>query len=221
MKSRIILLAVALSVPQISHAQGTMTYLSNLGQPSVGSLSVGSDSWLATVFLTGTNAGGYSLDSIQLATADASGNPSGFTVMLYANSGPATISPGSALGSLNGSLSPVTSGIYTYTPASSLALSPHTLYFIVLTAGTAIADGAYEWSLAGINSYNPSGDWAATGAVWTSSHGSSWPPPAGGNPQFAIYATAVPEPSTVALLALSGCFLAGRRALRSGGRVGI
>jgi hypothetical protein len=53
----IIVLAVVLSAPQITQAQGT-TYLSNLGEPSTGSLAVGSDSWLAVSFGTGTNVGG-------------------------------------------------------------------------------------------------------------------------------------------------------------------
>jgi hypothetical protein len=59
---------------QLALAQGTTTYLSNLGQASAGSLAVGSDSWLAAPFGTGFNAGGYVLDSAQLSLTDASGN---------------------------------------------------------------------------------------------------------------------------------------------------
>ncbi|MGA3213100.1 MAG: choice-of-anchor R domain-containing protein, partial [Terriglobales bacterium] len=139
-----------LLTPQLLQAQGT-TYLSNLDQSSAGSLAVGSDSWLAGIFTTGLNPGGYVLNSIQLAMTDASGSPGGFMVMLYA---PAIggILPGSSLGTLNGSLNPVTSGIYTYTPAATLTLAPNVPYSIVLTAGTAVANGAYELSCAGINS---------------------------------------------------------------------
>jgi hypothetical protein len=68
-------------------------YLSNLGQSSTGSLAVGSDSWLAASFGTGTNEGGYELNSIQLAMTDASGNPSGFTVMIYTNGESGAIAP--------------------------------------------------------------------------------------------------------------------------------
>jgi hypothetical protein len=204
MKSSIIVcLAVALSVPQIIQAQGTMTYFSNLGQPSVGSQPVGSDSWLAIEVLTGGNRAGYSLDSIQLAMTDASGSPSGFTVMLCSNAS----SPGPVLDTLNGSLSPVSSGIYTYTPASNLTLKGNSAYYIVITAGTAVADGAYEWSLAGANSYDSVGGWHEPGGIFTSSNGSSWSLDTGSYPQFAINATAVPEPSTLALLALGGFFL--------------
>src|ERR1035438_4209949 len=143
MKKIIIMFLVGLVATKIVEAQGT-TYLSNLGDSSTGSSSIGSDSWLAADVSTGNNIGGYTFNSIQLALTDASDNPSGFTVMVYGqdNSVHGSILPGSSLGTLTGSLSPVTGGIYTYTTASSLTLLPRTDYFIVLTAGTAIANGA-------------------------------------------------------------------------------
>lgn len=120
---------------------------------------------------------------------------------------PPPVPGGSSLGTLNGSLDPVTSGIYTYTPAGSLTLAPDQAYCIVLTAGTPVANGAYEWSYADMNSYNPSGGWSFIG-VWTSSNGSApWVGSGGTFPQFAINATAVPEPSTLGLLSLGAFFL--------------
>src|ERR1035437_4321193 len=125
MKNLIIAFAIALLATQIIRAQGTITYLSNLGQTSTGSLAVGSDLSLAAEFLTGNNVGGYALNSIQLGMIDALGTPSGFTVMIYAQNGnPAGESPGSSIGTLNGSLNPVTAGTYTYTAPSNLTLSP-------------------------------------------------------------------------------------------------
>jgi hypothetical protein len=210
MKKIIITFVVGLLAPQIVQAQGTLTYLSNLGQSSTGSDAVGSDSWLAIDFFTGTNAGGYVLNSVQLAMTDASGNPSGFTVMIYTDagfgppSGPRAI-PGSSLGSLSGSSDPETSGIYTYTDGSNIILLPNFSYFIVLTAGTAVANGAYEWSLAGTSSYNPSGRWA-TSVFDTSSSGSSWTSISSTYPQFTINATPVPEPDFLSLFGLGGLF---------------
>jgi hypothetical protein len=159
MKNLIIGSVIALAsilAPQILKAQGT-TFLSNLGQPSDGSNAVGSDSWLAALFFTGTNSSGYMLGSLQLAITDASGNPSGFTAMLYSALIGGGTFPGSSLGTLDGSLNPTTAGIYTFTPASNLTLSAETPYFIVLTAGTAVANGAYGWGYANTSTYNPSG----------------------------------------------------------------
>ena len=190
--------------PQPAQAQGTMAYLSNVDQPSAGSFAVGSDSWLAAGFATGTNASGYTLDSIQLRMADASGTPSGFTVMLYTMAVNAGL-PGHSLATLDSSLSPITGGIFSYTPTSSLTLFPRTHYFIVLTAGTAIANGAYDWSNVDPNSYNPSGGWVGFGGgVLTSSDGSFWSSISGNSAQFAINATAIPEPGVLGLLGLGG-----------------
>lgn len=95
--------AAALLSPHAAQAQGTTPYLSSLSQSYTGNEAVGSDSWLAVPFVTGNSPGGYNLDSVQLGMADASGNPSGFAVMLYADSGnPLGASPGSSLGSLSG-----------------------------------------------------------------------------------------------------------------------
>ena len=208
----ILALALGMLSPQIIQAQGT-TYLSNLDQSSVGSLAVGSNSWVAAGIYTGTNPGGYVLNSIQLAMTDASGNPSGFMAMLYnpLHGGPPS-GPGTSLVTLNGSLNPVTAGTYTYAAPSNLTLPPHNEYFIVLTAETAVANGAYEWSLSGTDSYNPSDGWSNLGGVWTSSNGSflSWNSTSS-FPQFAIYGTAVPEPGVLSLFVLGGFLLVWHR----------
>lgn len=180
-------------------------YYPNLGLSSTGSAAVGSDSWLAAGFFTGDNASGYLLNSVQLGMADASGSPSDFMVMLYGPPTiPAAVVPGSSLGTLAGSLNPAIGGIYTYTASPNLVLSPSTYYFVVLTAGTAIANGAYEWSE---SAYPPSiNDWGANNAVLHSSNGTSgWSPtPYLGIAQFAIDATDVPEPGILSLFVLGG-----------------
>jgi hypothetical protein len=201
-------LALAVLSPPIAEAQGTL-YFSNLGQTSSGSASVGSDSWLAGSFETGTNADGYLLDSVELALADASGSPSNFTVMVYNLRSIAGVTPGSSLGTLNGSLDPVTAGVYTYSPASSLTLLPNTMYFIVTTAGTAVANGAYEWSFTSTAINGGSGGWVGTANLQSSSTGvfPYWQQLPGEYAQFAIYATPIPEPSTLGLLVLGGFLL--------------
>ena len=197
--------SIAFLFPQLIQAQGTV-YLSNLAQASTGGVTVGSNSWFAAEFRTGTNTGGYLLNSVQLGMTDASGSPNGFTVLIYSAISIATTLPGSSLGTLNGSLSPATAGVFTYTPVANLTLSRQTDYFIVLTAATAIANGAYGLSLSGIDSYNPSGNWRVIqglfSGVYGSSNGSAWNSLAGTYPQFAIDATAIPEPGVLSLFAL-------------------
>lgn len=216
MRKIIVTLMAGLLIAQSSQGQGTV-YVSNLSQTSTGSEAVGSDSWIAAQFHTGNTANGYLLDSVQLAIANATGSPSGFMVMIYAQSGdPNAILPGSSLGNLSSSLDPSAAGIYTYSPASNFTLLSNTSYFIVLTAGTTIANGAYEWSLSGVNSYNPNGGWTVFGGVSSdvlkSSNGSTWNSLSGVYPQFAITATPIPEPSSSLLLLLgSSVFIYVRR----------
>ncbi len=205
MKKLIIVFSVGLLIQQITQAQGTV-YLSNLGQSFPDSNPVASDSWLAADFITGNNAGGYLLDSFELGMANATGNPSGFTVMLYSATGIAGVNPGSSLGTLTGSLSPISAGTYTYTPAADLFLSPSTRYFIVLNAGTIVANGAYEWNYTSTFSYNPSGGWFGVAVTIASSDGSSWfrlgLSPNYDYSEIAITATPVPEPGVLSLLGL-------------------
>ena len=193
-------LALALLAPQAAQSQGTM-YVSSLGQPSTGSVAVGSDSWQAEFFATGKNPGGYLLNSIQLAMAPASGAPSQFIVALYSAHDPIAHRPDSSLGILAGSSDPETSGIYNYT-ASGVTLPPSTYYYVVLTSGTTVSSGFYAWSF---NNSPPvtSGGWGGTQNLFNSSDGSSWHF-AYEDPQFSVTATVVPEPDTLSLLALAG-----------------
>jgi len=213
--SGFIALALLISAPTFTRAQGTI-YLSNLGATPSGSLAVASDAWVATDFSTGTNAGGYILNSIQLGMADASGAPSGFSVMLYTDVGKAAPYPGTSLGSLSGSENPSTTGVYTYTPTGDLLLSARTAYYIVVSAGTPAAEGAYRWNYAGTWSYNRIDGWNGI-YPYLSSDGSSWTknglPVA--FPLFGVNATPeVPEPSGTALLLLGGFWVARRGTLR-------
>ena len=215
--SSILLFGVGLSAPRLVQAQGTLS-LSNLGMTSTGSAPVGSDSWLGMDFRTGTNAGGYLLNSVELALGNASGNPSGFTAMIYQGTDfPIGASLGRSIGTLNGSLDPVTAGIYTYSPISDLTRSPGTEYFLVITAGTPVANGAYNWSYTDTFPPTQTGGWLGGSYFVSSQHGTYANGGFRGHyAQFAIYATdiAVPEPSTVSLLVLGGLWLLRRKCRR-------
>jgi hypothetical protein len=188
-------------VPQ-SPAQGT--FVSNIGATSVGNVAVGSDSWLAQSFLTGTNVGGYSINSVQVLMGTAGGNPNGFAISIFSASSSPLQLPQNNLGNLLGP-APLTSGVYSYS-ASSLNLSPSTVYYVVATAASQVALGTYNWSA----THDPAlqnGGWSV-GSYGVSLDGQSWTPTRVNALQFAINATAIPEPSSLALLGLGGLCLA-------------
>lgn len=196
----VLAMAVQQFAPSFVQAQGTL-YVSNLGVTSEGSKAVGSDSWFAELFSTGTDSGGYILNSVQLLMDTASGSPSGFTVALYSYS---STEPGSSLGDLSGS-DPAAGGVFTYT-ASNIILLPSTFYWIVVTSATPIASGSYNWSLADTINYSSSDGWEI-GSYDESSNGSEWAEPRSNPLQYGVYATAVPEPVTYALGAMGALLL--------------
>jgi hypothetical protein len=207
MKQIIILMLAGLLTADVVRGQGTV-YLSSLGQQNgIGNSvnAVASDSWLASGFKTGTNSGGYALNSVQLQMDDATGNPDGFTLMLYTTSQTNSFSspPQNSLGILAGSTNPSMQGVYTYT-ASGLTLSASTWYFIVLIASSPSVNGSYI-SDADASTYNPVGGWIinpTNTALKSSNTGSSWNINGEAFPIYAITATPVPEPETYVLLGL-------------------
>ncbi len=200
----IILSALALLTPQTSPAQGTV-YVSNLNQPSTAGAPVASDSWFAESFETGTNPGGYTLNSIQLMLGLASGNPGGFGVSIYSEN--IHKFPGDSLASLTGSTSPAAGGLFNYA-ASDVALLPSAYYFIVITAATPVAAGSYSWSVANNFTYSSADNWVLGPYYYASADGSVWT--RNGHPfEFVITATAVPEPSSLMLLGLGGLMFLG------------
>jgi hypothetical protein len=203
--SGVIVLATGLLTPQAAQSQGTV-YVSNLNQPSTGSAAVGSDSWLAAEVFTGSNPGGYVLDSIELAMTPATGDPSGFTVQLYTSKAyNGAFAPDSSVATLTGSSDPATAGLYAYT-ASGLTLSPSGDYFIVITSGTPVASGAYAWSYENTSTATATGGWGGGGYNQASDgiHWGTTNAEAQDQLQFDITATAVPEPDTLVLLGLPG-----------------
>ena len=195
----IALSAIALFTAQIARAQGAL-YVSNLGETAGGSMAVGSDLWRAIVFHTGTNAGGYTLNSVELRTAPASGNPSDFSVSIYSRSAVDVRPPENSLGSLNGP-DPRSCGAFTYTTLG-ISLAPSSFYYVVVTAATPVATGAYAWGYTSSFGYTSSEDWFLTDFIFSSTDGLRWERTAGPYYQFAVNATAVPEPATLALAGL-------------------
>jgi hypothetical protein len=196
----IMLSAVGLFAAQPTQAQGT-TYISNLGQASSGSRVLGSDAWITQSFGTGTNSGGYSLNSVQVLMDATSGSPTGFSISVYSHDANDSRFPGSSLGSLSGP-DPAGGGIFSYSTVG-ISLLPSTTYYVVLTAATPVANGAYSWSFTSSLSANSSDGWSMAGGFrYSSVDGLDWNRIAGPLFQLGVNATVVPEPSTCALVGL-------------------
>ena len=197
-----------------SLGQSTIVF-SNLGQTPTGSLAVGNNAWCAEEFFTGTNSGGYLLDSIQLRLGTPTGTPSGFSLAIYDRNPPGGfVSPGSLLQNLTGP-APSGSGVFTF-QSLGLILNPSKLYFVVATAATPISSGSYGWEISPWLQPPPGNlYWFPGSSLYQSTDGLTWTGTRPNNFMFAINATAVPEPSSLFLLGIGGSFLFTRLARKS------
>lgn len=194
-----LVLASIMATSAPTHAQGTI-YLSGLDLPTAGNLPVGNDAWIATYFGTGSAPLGYALNSIQLSIGGVSGNPSGFKVMIW------DFRSAQPIITLTGP-EPSASGMFTY-GASDFPLARLTTYWFVVTSTAPVTDGSYRWNY---STADPIGSerWLG-GNYQTSPDGVQWTrivTPAG-TPQFAVNATVIPEPSSLALSCCGGLLLA-------------
>lgn len=190
-----------------SDQAGAATMFSNLGQTSAGSLAVARDSWRAEIFYTGANADGYLLNSIQLQLGTPIGAPSGLILAIYDRN--EFFKPGASLELLTGT-EPSGSGVFTF-QSSGLLLHPYTGYFIVATAITPLTSGSFRWDITSWVDQTPFFDFGAGGLLFDSPDGQTWTFSRPNNFMFAIEATAIPEPTALALLGLGGMLLLTRR----------
>jgi len=197
-----LLVLVGLAIP--TSPAGATAYLSNMGAPFEG-YGIGTN-WTAQSFETGTNSSGYILNSITIPMLGTDGNPTnGFALAVFSKKG---VFPGSSLEVLAGSSDPsVYSTQYVYT-STGLLLQPSTIYWIVASATTPY----YFWPTTHAQDYTSADGWFldTVGSsratfdpvkhTWTVNPTSTY-----GTQNFILDATAVPEPSS---LALSGFALA-------------
>ena len=110
--------------------------VSNLGENKSGSSYVGrlgiTNYSQAQGFTTGSNTGGYTLQSVTVSMASKSGSPTGFIAAIHteSNSNPAA----SAIYTLTGPQHPANNSQSTYTCSGSCSLDADTEYFLVLSA---------------------------------------------------------------------------------------
>ena len=193
--------------------------ISNLGKPSSGAIAAGSNSWLGQIFYNngrnfseGGIDNGFHVDSVQLLMSNPIGNPTGFSVGIY-SSASRSEGPGPLIGFLSGA-TPDSAGVYTFT-APNIPLASLTVYWLVVSGGTSVDQGSYSWNLAANKSYDSDNGSVMASYYDSSSNGSLWTRNGSTPLQFAVYVTAIPEPSSLVLLGLGGSFLFTRLACKS------
>jgi len=199
---RAIFIGVILAITrQSASPQGTL-YLSNLDVPFLYSVNVGMSNLIAISFETGNAPFGYILNTAQLHLN--SPDSIGYVVSVYNDAGGV---PGDNLETLVGS-GDTLSGIYSYT-ASSTLLVPSTVYWI--TATRTESGDVFWWAPVSTNFSSADGWRMNVGDGLYENRGSGWT--TRGSPlQFAVYAKAIPEPSTLSFAVLAGvCILCCRK----------
>jgi len=190
---------VLLLAPQATRAQGVL-YLSNLGETAIGEGAIGSNACVAQMFVTGTNAGGYLVNSVQLLMNAPSGSPAGFEVSIFSKNGnphsfhfPGDV-PTNSLGTLAGP-NPAIGGTLTYVSADGIYLSPSTVYFLVLRAATPTNQGAYSWSASSASTPVLTNSFRIENSYFASADNVNWTWVARQKMfQFGLYASAAPPP---------------------------
>jgi hypothetical protein len=192
-------------------AQGQL-FLSNIGEPPSGYVAVGADSLIAAPFFTGNDLRGYFLHSIQLLMNGPTGSPNNLSLSIHQVSRAG--GPGTLVGQLTGP-APSEAGIFTFTPASSIPLSPLTIYRLKLSGDTPVAIGSFSWDVTSSPSFESEQGWRPGTGYDYSADGIDWNVATSTRLQFAINATIVPEPSSLALCLTAGIIAVSRRARRA------
>lgn len=223
MKSRHFLKCAGVAVfhcLSVAPASQAVEMLNNLNENTVGASFVGYADffdpnppvviWAGSRFVTDNSASSFQLESVTLSMAAGSDDSGGFSVAIYEDVGSA---PGAVpLEILDGDDNPFAAGEYTYTSLLGLLLAPNTSYWVVARG---VEDGGlYGWNVQDAEVEPPpfpfTGPWTIpdTATHITSFNlegGDNWNSATDGYPrQFSIDATAVPEPSYLAVLAVLG-----------------
>lgn len=206
--SVLLIAALLLVLPTGAQSQNTL-YVSNLDQPAHPFLPLWIDSrgHFAQQFGTGSSPAGYSELAVQLSMLSNIGSPTGFSVSLHARG--FRDDPGAMIAPLTGP-TPSLAGIYTYT-APTVTLHPGTIYFVVVTASSPASSGSYLWVRSTTPSYTAFEDWTMSLTQYYSNDGRNWVSVQGSPLLWGVSATAIPEPSALALLVLgAGVLLTAR-----------
>jgi hypothetical protein len=158
--------------------------------------TVTSTVYLASSFTTNSASTSYRLDSVTVNMGTAITADGGFILQIRSNS---SSRPGSLVAQLTGEVNPA-SGLYTYTPTTTITLNASTTYWVV--AGVAGGTGEFRWLAAANN--NQTGDWTIGNNIgFGTNSGTTWSMQGFPPSLFSVSATVVPEPGAF-ILALAG-----------------
>ena len=144
--------------------------VSNVGQTAAGNANVTATQSQGQGFTTGSDSGGYTLGSVELAVSSFSGTASDITVSIYSES---SGDPGTVVHTLTTPAS-ISTPVTTFTAPSDTTLAAGTTYYVVIsTTGSGInlsrtnataedTGGASGWSIADSRRYLGSGAWVTT-----------------------------------------------------------
>ena len=144
--------------------------VSNVGQTAAGTANVTATQSQGQGFTTGSDSGGYTLGSVELAVSSFTGTASDITVSIYSES---SGNPGTVVHTLTTPAS-ISTPVTTFTAPSGTTLAASTTYYVVIsTTGSGInlsrtnataedTGGVSGWSIADSRRYLGSGAWITT-----------------------------------------------------------
>ena len=164
-------------------AQTNFAAISNFGQPTGSTASVGPASPTAISFVTGSREALLTAVDISMQIPQpAPGTFQPFSLSVYDDS---SGSPGNSLALLSGNSYPTNTAVYSYTNTSPLKLAPSTRYWIVASAAT--ASRSYSWNLTTSSSVDSGSAW--TLGVMQANFGGGWAVEPGFFPKFSVTAS--------------------------------
>ena len=161
------LTSAAVTVPV---AAGETALVSNVGQTAAGNANVTATQSQGQGFTTGSDSGGYTLGSVELAVSSFSGTASDITVSIYSES---SGDPGTVVHTLTTPAS-ISTPVTTFTAPSGTTLAAGTTYYVVISTTSsginlsrtnATAEdtgGASGWSIADDRRFFGGGNWVNT-----------------------------------------------------------
>ena len=144
--------------------------VSNVGQTAAGNANVTATQSQGQGFTTGSESGGYTLGSVELAVSSFSGTASDITVSIYSES---SDDPGTVMHTLTTPAS-ISTPVTTFTAPSGTTLAAGTTYYVVISTTSsginlsrtnATAEdtgGASGWSIADDRRFFGGGNWVNT-----------------------------------------------------------